>query len=248
MAGNGTRTQTLGTFKPFIKVGGRTILEWLLRSLSFHVGLEDRFYFVTTQAFQDEFDVQENLLAHFRRNGILLPFELSIAPQTPEGPAASVALAAEQIDRTEAMAVVVNVDQYIQFAIPSPAGDEPYAFMPIYAEFSSKSSYVSIEDGLITRVVEKQNISNLASAGIYGFSSTQLLNEALEAQFNHGERIKGEHYVGPAMNFLIEKGVPVIPAATRSKMDLGNLQGIAEFQRRMVYNDQHINIGVNQCF
>ena len=165
-----------------------------------------------------------------RSLGIKAPCQVVLAPSTPTGPASSVYLVKDSLrERSEEPVIVVNVDQFVHFEIPQTFYQQRCGFLPIYAEFTNKASYVKIEDGRVQRVVEKENISNLASAGVYGFSSGDLMFKALENQFAEGETVKGEFYVGPVYNWLIADGVPVYPSGVRVKMDLGNPAGIAEF-------------------
>jgi NDP-sugar pyrophosphorylase family protein len=233
MAGKGTRTLELGSFKPFIHVGEKTILEWLLISLACHIEVDDRLYFVTTRDFENEYGVSDHIKSILEGMGVLIPHQLIFAEDTPPGPAASVMLSSECLMES-APVIVVNVDQYIQFTIPDTFFVEECGFLPIYAEFGTKSSYVSIEDGRITRVVEKENISNLASGGVYGFSSAELMVRALEKQIQCGVKVKGEDYVGPAYNFIIEDCIPVYPTTILAKFDLGNVKCIDDFKRRIV--------------
>src|SRR5512138_3843073 len=61
IAGRGTRTSSYGKFKPFIPVLGRRILHWCLAGIRPLVGPLDRFIFITTRAFEDEFSVRREL-------------------------------------------------------------------------------------------------------------------------------------------------------------------------------------------
>jgi NDP-sugar pyrophosphorylase family protein len=232
MAGRGTRTNELGLFKPFIEVANGRMVEWLLSSLKVHFGIHDRIVFVTTRPFENEFEVTRELGRSLRKMGVDLPFEVVLAPEVPQGPAKSVSLAIDALKGCAGAVIVVNVDQYIDFERLELA-DGAYGFLPIYAEFTQKASYVELQEGRIRRVVEKHNISNLASAGVYGVSSVALFRDMLDQLFKAGEATKGEFYVGPAYNFLIRSGIPVFPAAVMAKFDLGNLQGIERFRRRV---------------
>jgi NDP-sugar pyrophosphorylase family protein len=240
MAGKGTRTSELGMFKPFIRVNGYTILEWLLLSLSVHVDESSRFVFVTTKAFENEFQVRENIKSSMLRCGLYVPLEVVHAEDTPQGPAKSVFLALASLKGCTGPVTVVNVDQYIHFEVPAEFDKIKMGYLPVYAEFSNKASYVAVYNGLVTRVVEKQNISNIASAGVYGISSVEMLEHMLTALFDKGETVKNEYYVGPAYNILIEEGIPVKPTAVHAKFDLGNLAGIAQFKRRLLHNSNMV--------
>ena len=241
MAGRGTRTNELGSFKPFIKVNGFSILEWLLLSLGVHVTENCRFVFVTTQAYENEFKVRDTIRSSLERCGLYVPFDLVLAPDIPQGPAKSVELALHALHGAEGPVTVVNVDQYIHFEVADNLAKTDLGYLPVYAEFSNKASYVEVKESKIVRVVEKQNISNIASAGVYGVSSVDLFASMLKELFDHGETVRGEFYVGPAFNFLVAQGTPVIPTAVQAKFDLGNLAGIAQFKRRLFHNSSQVS-------
>ena len=48
MAGKGTRTNSLGKFKPFIKVNGKKIIEWFLISIKNKIKKNDIIVLITT--------------------------------------------------------------------------------------------------------------------------------------------------------------------------------------------------------
>ncbi len=228
MAGYGVRTQTLGQFKPFIQIRGRRMVEWLLRSLRGKIAAGDKTVFITTEHYASKFEVESNLEKIMARNGLDCDVHLVTCPTTPPGPAASVYTARAYYDR-ETPVIVVNCDQYIDFDMFNYTSVKQ-GFLPVYANFGNTSSYVDIRDGRITRIVEKQNISNLASAGVYSLASGKALICAIEKQFEKKDMTNGEYYVGPAMNTLIADGYELYPVAVRSKYDLGNVQGIEYFQ------------------
>ena len=82
----------------------------------------------------------------------------------------------------------------------------------------------------MTKIVEKNNISNLASAGVYGVSEGKALIRAIEKQFKERSMYNGEFYVGEALNYLIKEGYRLYPASVRVKYDLGNIEGIELFK------------------
>jgi UDP-N-acetylglucosamine diphosphorylase / glucose-1-phosphate thymidylyltransferase / UDP-N-acetylgalactosamine diphosphorylase / glucosamine-1-phosphate N-acetyltransferase / galactosamine-1-phosphate N-acetyltransferase len=231
MAGRGTRTSELGSFKPFVRIGSRLMLGWLLRSIGSKIGQSDSMVFVTTDAYAEAHDVRANIQKILSEEGILNGFELVTTLETPPGPAATVHSAREFIS-TDEPAIVVNCDQFIDFDLVDMA-EGRCGFLPVYTQFGQKSSFVRIENGLITLIVEKENISNIASAGVYAVSSGKALIWAIERQFERDQRTKGEFYVGVALNNLIEKGYRLYPCAVRAKYDLGNVADIRRFETTM---------------
>lgn len=247
MAGKGTRTHNLGAFKPFIKIGKYEIIKWLLTSIGSHVRPEDQFFVVTTREFDAEFEVSSRLRKIFGDLGLLVNLTMVIAEDTPPGPAASVSLVAENIRKEDDPVVSVNVDQFIHFEMNDFKREE-CGFLPVYAEFTNKASYCDIVDGRVMRVVEKNNISNLASAGVYGCSSTRLFFEMLFEHLESDNLTNGEHYIGPAYNILINKGIPVVPGNVFAKYDLGNLKSIERFRSRMLQNLGYLSLGGQQVY
>ncbi len=229
MAGRGSRTRQLGDFKPFIEINGRKMLAWLLRSIGAKIADADKLVFVTTTDYARRFDVQRTLPLVLQSEGLGNHFVLTTCEETPPGPSATVYKAREQFETHEPV-IVVNCDQYIDFDMGDVLQSES-GFLPVYAEFTRKSSYVEIIAGVITKVVEKQNISNLASAGVYAVSSGEALIEAIEKQFEENQQTNGEFYVGVALNNLIRKGYRLYPTAVRAKYDLGDGKGIELFEQ-----------------
>jgi len=231
MAGRGSRTRQFGEFKPFIEIGGRRILAWMLRSIGAKIGDSDKLVFVTTVEYADRFDVQRTISRMLQDEDLGNDFVLITCEETPPGPSATVYKAREQF-QTDEPVIVVNCDQYIDFDMGDVSESES-GFLPVYAEFTGKSSYVDIGAGVITKIVEKQNISNLASAGVYAVSRGKALAEAIEKQFQENQQTNGEFYVGVALNNLIGKGYKLYPTAVRVKYDLGNRKGIELFEQTL---------------
>lgn len=229
MAGRGSRTKELGEFKPFIEINGVKMLGWLLRSIAGKIEEGDELIFITTAEYSEQFDVQSGVEDILRDEGITNSFELITTDGVPQGPSATVYHAAAHLVSNQP-AIVVNCDQYIDFDMPEEMPQRS-GFLPVYAQFGQKSSYVEIEDAVITRIVEKQNISNLASAGVYAVSDSRALLRAIEKQFEEKQLTNNEFYVGPALNNLIHEGYRFYPTAVRAKYDLGNVAGIDLFER-----------------
>jgi len=231
MAGRGTRTSELGAFKPFIQIGHRRMLGWLFNSISAKIRPEDRLVFVTTEAYATAYDVSHVIEEILHSEYVPNRFDFLTTPDTPPGPSATV-YTARSLLFTDEPAIVVNCDQYIDFDLMDMT-EGRCGFLPVYAQFGQKSSFVRIENGIITLVVEKKNISNIASAGVYAVSSGSALIRAIETQFERGQTTNGEFYVGVAMNNLIEEGYRFYPCAVRAKYDLGNVHGIHKFETTM---------------
>ena len=228
MAGNGSRTKSYGDFKPFITIEGKKIIEWCLSSVKHHFEPNDELVFITTLDFDRRYGFQDELAALLCKLQVANRYAICLAPQTPRGPAESVYLAKEFIP-SSTPCMIVNCDQYIVFEkVSMPAKT---AVLPVFVDTGQTKSYVVFEAEHITKVEEKQNSSNVASAGVYGVTCGADLINALERQFENGETVNGEYYVGPALNYLIEKGYTLTAIPCRAKFDLGSISGIETFKK-----------------
>ena len=61
----------------------------------------------------------------------------------------------------------------------------------------------------VLRTTEKQRISHWCSNGLYQFSTAQHFRQAFEAAQMRGLKTKGEYYIAPLYNHLIEAGLRV---------------------------------------
>lgn len=229
IAGKGTRTSDYGKFKPFIPVLGRKILHWCLAGIHPLIAPGDRFVFISTRDFEAEFSIRRELETLFAEEGICAELHLVLAPDTPPGPAASVHLACHLLEE-DLPCTVINADQMVHYEHRPDLGPRE-GYLPLYVNHTGKSSYLTIENGRITGIFEKEMRSHYASAGVYALGSARALIGAIEKSFSRGATCNGEYYVGPALNHLIAEGGVLWPAQTFMKFDLGSISGIDHFTR-----------------
>jgi uncharacterized protein with NRDE domain len=75
---------------------------------------------------------------------------------------------------------------------------------------SNAWSYVGRDsDGRISEVIEKVEISNEATVGVYGWSKVSLAKKAFADTFARNIRTNNEFYVAPTYNFMINQGLNV---------------------------------------
>lgn len=80
-----------------------------------------------------------------------------------------------------------------------------------------KWSFVEMRDGVVTRVVEKEVISDEATVGIYNFRQGSDFVSAARDMIRKNLRTNNEFYVAPAYNQLIEAGARVRICASARK-------------------------------
>jgi dTDP-glucose pyrophosphorylase len=124
-----------------------------------------------------------------------------------DGPAGSVALAESHLD-PELPVVTANSDQYLDAdlgdfykSVSDPANTGVILAME---DTDPKWSYARLdENGKLAEVREKVVISNLATVGVYGFKSSEIMFEAFRKMRADGASVNGEYYVAPAYNYLL---------------------------------------------
>jgi capsule biosynthesis phosphatase len=72
-------------------------------------------------------------------------------------------------------------------------------------------SYSKVQDNKIVDIKEKEKISNLASAGIYGFKSSKLLKEYCEKIIKNNIKQKNEFYTSGVIKEMINDGHDIRP-------------------------------------
>jgi len=130
-----------------------------------------------------------------------------------EGAACTVLLAKQHIDTDDAL-MLANSDQWVDIEIDDYLGsmDRQRAdglIMTMQAD-DPKWSFVGLDrKRLVTRVVEKEVISNEATVGIYNFRRGCDFVRAAEQMIARNVRVNNEFYVAPVYNQLIEEGARI---------------------------------------
>jgi len=65
-------------------------------------------------------------------------------------------------------------------------------------------------DRTVLRTTEKERISNLCSDGLYHFADAGIFDEAFRHQRENGLLNRGEYYIAPCYNALIQRGARVV--------------------------------------
>jgi dTDP-glucose pyrophosphorylase len=232
-AGNGTRFRLAGFNdpKPRIRVLGIPMIVWPISNLPLSEG--DSLIIVTKS--------EDNLPVHLAPWLERVPCTHSFLTidKLSDGPASTVAAAFEMIDPNQPL-VVLNSDQYIsgsltEFFTELNDGElkERGVILTMKAS-GAKWSYVRRDSNRrITEVVEKREVSNEATVGVYGWTRAHLAmtsyNQMLKANF----RVNNEFYVAPTYNYLLSMQIDVVTVEVgeieRSVHGLGTPQDLQTF-------------------
>lgn len=200
MAGRGSRFANAGYKmpKPLIDVKGHYMIEWVVKNLT--PSCEHRFIFLCLQDHIDQFDLSE-YLEKIAPGCVVIPVN-----QVTEGAACTVLLSEEYINNDDEL-MIANSDQYVDCDINEyikAQGDNDGLIMTMYAA-DDKWSFIAFDDQkFVTMVREKEVISNEATVGIYNFKHGKDFVSYAHKMINLDLRVKGEFYVAPVYNMLID--------------------------------------------
>ena len=218
MAGRGSRFAQAGYRdpKPLIPVFGKPMIQHIIENI--RPKCPHRFIFIC-------------LAEHLTNYPALAPSlrelchgcDIVTVNQVTEGAACTVLLAKEYINNDNPL-MIANSDQYVRLNIDEylstmEAREASGLIMTFWSDHP-KWSYCGLRgDETVSKVVEKQVISNEATVGIYNFSKGSDFVSAAEEMIRRNLRVNGEFYVAPVYNLLIEEGAKIIVARTGKEND-----------------------------
>lgn len=207
MAGAGSRFASAGYIdpKPLISINGIPMIHLVIQNLTPET--EHRFIFICQQSHIDNYGLVEKLTSWAPG------CELVGLDGLTEGAACTV-LAVERWIDNDSPLMIANSDQYIDMDINSYLDDitarQLDGLIMTMEANDPKWSFVGMNnDGLVTRVVEKEVISNEATVGIYNFKHGRDFVSAAKEMIAQDIRVNNEFYVAPTYNQLIKNGMRI---------------------------------------
>lgn len=207
MAGLGSRFSTAGYLdpKPLIPVWDMPMIKLVIQNL--RPSTAHRFIFICQRAHVKAYDL-ETKLSQWSPGCSLIQLD-----GVTEGAACTVLTAESLIDNDSAL-MIANSDQYIdtdinhylqQLDIHQLDG----LIMTMKAN-DPKWSFVGLnENNLVTKVVEKEVISDEATVGLYNFRRGKDFVRAAKHMIQNNQRVNNEFYVAPTYNAYIDQGARI---------------------------------------
>jgi dTDP-glucose pyrophosphorylase len=207
MAGRGSRFADAGyeTPKPLLEIHGVPMIEVVVANL--RPSVPSRFVFVCRREHLDAYGF-EGRLREIAPGCAIVPID-----EVTEGAACTVLLAEHEIDPDDLL-VIANSDQWVDVSFDAHLDvlrDRGLdgLIMTMKAD-DPKWSYVALDPrGLVTRVVEKEVISDEATVGIYTSARGGDFVRGARAMIAADERVNNEFYVAPVYNRLIAEGAAI---------------------------------------
>lgn len=207
MAGLGTRFKKAGYRMPKYQITaqGKTLFEWSMESLAAFRRPEDTYLFILRKDDQAADFIREQCAAM----GILKIRIIELDEMT-DGQAATAMLGAEYWEKDTPL-LVYNIDTYVEAGQMRPEQFCGDGFIPCFCGEGDHWSFVRLgEDEKAVEVREKVRISDYCTLGAYYFRTCGLYEELYREYYQEdGHMEKGEKYIAPLYNYLIEKGKEV---------------------------------------
>ncbi|MCC6355362.1 MAG: glycosyltransferase family 2 protein [Verrucomicrobiae bacterium] len=232
MAGRGQRFLDSGVTvpKPLIRVAGRTILEWILRTLSIPGG---RYIFIVREE-----HVAEHRIDQFLR-GLVPGCEVVVIDRVTEGAACTVLLA-EKFIGADCEMVIKDCDQIINWHAPG--------FFEFVGRHAADGAVVTVAtqnpgfsyarlDAACSRVVEtkeKRVISAFGCSGLYYFARGSDFVRYARQMIDKNIRVNNEFYVSPIYNEYIDDGRLILNYPIAEMFSFNTPEELAHYEARAV--------------
>tara|TARA_B100000287_G_scaffold433895_1_gene496801 strand:+ start:2627 stop:3790 length:1164 start_codon:yes stop_codon:yes gene_type:complete len=222
MAGEGSRFADEGYVMPkqLIMVDGTQMIDWSMRSL---ISEDCQLIFAVRQE-----HINNHSVDTFLKNKYGDDIKIVVVDHVTDGSVSTCLLAKEHIDNDNPL-FIYTLDVYFEpyFQPVIPEGTD--GFLLTFKSNNDGYSYAQLdEDGFVTKTAEKEVISENAAVGVYGYKSGKTFVKYAEKMIKENIRTKGEFYVCPLYNLMIEDGMKI---KTRSvdKMHLMGTPSELEF-------------------
>lgn len=225
MAGLGNRFIEKGYSlpKPLIKIFGKPMIQHVVESLN----IEGHYIFLVQKEHHVKYHLDDLL------NDIAPGCTIIEVDGLTEGAASTSLLAKDLIDNDTPL-IIANSDQIVKW--------QPLAFqwlnravdgaVAVFESSDPKWSYAETFGILVTKVAEKEVISNQANVGIYGWSRGSDYVKYAEQMIAKDVRTNGEFYIAPVYNEAIYDGKKIVTFPVEAMHGVGTPEDMNEYIRK----------------
>ena len=230
IAGNGSRFLNAGynNPKPFIEFHNK----FMAIHVAENIGISGaKYIFICQNSHLTNFGA---LFIEQLKKTHIKDFDIIPLHETTEGAACTILKVKELINNNDEL-LIVNGDQLLPFeeiqkSVHFFEKKEAHAGIMCFFNQDRKWSYVTINNlRMITKIEEKNPISDHATCGIYYLKHGKLFVDAVEKMIANNDRTNGEFYVAPALNYLISENRIIIPYFVNEMTGLGTPEDLEYF-------------------
>jgi NDP-sugar pyrophosphorylase family protein len=233
MAGLGSRFVNSGILdpKPLIEVNGKTLIQYSIESLNINAN-----YIFITKDYKNE--SYNEKLSKLLKNLAPNCTEIRISKLTSG--AVETCLASKDLIDTEHPLIITNCDQLTLWDssdfLATVKHKSVDGSVVLFKSHDIKNSFAEINNDLITKIVEKKNISDNALVGIHYWKHGKDFVISAE-KLLHDFRKNGspECYISETYNYLIGNGKKVIPYFLQKNgyVPLGTPEDVAKYKGKI---------------
>ena len=230
IAGHGTRTSSLGEYKPLIEIFPQySILKLCLAGLGSIIQPGDTLVFITTDGQERAHDVTANVQLILEALDLKAMAQVIILNNTPPGQALTLKYGIDAFGESfmKEKTFVVNSDQVVFFDLKNVNMNRCGTGLYFSDGTSSCFFDIDINNKSIKQIKEKQKISCYASAGVFYFTSAQEILDCIEWGIDNRVYYNNELYLGPCMQYFNDLSY----FQTIMKFDLGTPPQIDLFRK-----------------
>jgi len=202
MAGKSSRFYKAGYKVPkyALKIEGMTVFELALNSFKNYFD-DDYFVFVVRR---DSFSVNF-VQKHVCRLGIV-KYDIVELEHDTKGQAETAYYAINNVPGDYPV-LIFNIDTFRYNYIKPEFISLCDGYLEVFKGVGDHWSFIVPEsDQKVLRTTEKQRVSDLCSDGLYYFKSKKMFCECYEDALKENDTVKGEFYIAPLYNRVINKG------------------------------------------
>jgi len=208
MAGKGDRFVSAGYKLPkyLIEVNGKTLLQYSLESLPLEIA--NKLIFILLKEHIEHFSVIEKITTLVNRLGFPRQCQFVELDQVTKGQSETVLRAKHLFDVNQDL-LIYNIDTHFKSSslkalLESDAKKD--GVLGVFKDTQDKWSFAKVANGVVTETAEKIVISDNALTGLYHFTRPSDFIRVAEKAILKEEKHKGEYYIAPLYNYLINEG------------------------------------------
>lgn len=227
MAGRGSRYATKGYEipKPLIEVAGKPMVIRALKSLE---GIPvSRYVFVMLREHEEQYGIRK-LISHALAENV----EFVVLNDVTEGQLCTVLAAREFLSKEEDV-LIASSDTFVENDLANTIKTSQYDGIISVANLPGDhwSFARTNEVGEVVEVAEKKRISDHASTGLYYFRKAGDLIDFGDVMIEREEKTRGEYYVIPVYQKMIEAGCSIGISRASAMWDMGTPEAKANFEK-----------------
>lgn len=236
MAGKGERFLRAGYKIPkyMIEINGRTLFEYSLESLPLDIA--DIIIFIGLEEHDKKYNLRKFIQEKVKKYN-LKSYEILLLKEYTRGQAETVYKARDIVDPNSNLSIY-NIDTYfydptLKYELLDMQYDGVIGGFFLDHQ-DEKWSFAKVNyNMLVTKVAEKEQISNIALTGFYNFSDAHLFFYIAEKWLKEEKTVRGEFYIAPMYNDLIEHGKKFKIKLVEEFIPLGTPDDIESFRKKI---------------